>query len=94
MVSMMIAPSMRPTRLNPITVVMRGTTEWRAMWRDRTVYDASGAADASAKGLRVAAQATSRQAEALARAAIKIKMLGRDAERGLRNKSLGVTPHG
>ena len=65
-----------------------------AMWRDRTVYDASGAADASAKGLRVAAQATSRQAEALARAAIKIKMLGRDAERGLRNKSLGVTPHG
>ena len=61
-----------------------------AMWRDRTVYDAAGAAEATAKGLRVAAQSTGIQAEAFARAAIKIKTLSKEAQRGLRKKSLGV----
>jgi transposase len=62
-----------------------------AMWRDGTVYDPAGVAEASAKGLRGAAQSTEFQAEAFTRAARKIKTLGTQAQRALQNKTAGAT---
>ena len=61
-----------------------------AMWRDGTVYDPAGTAEASAKGLSGAAQSTEFQAEAFTRAARKIKTLSTQAQRALRNKSTGA----
>ena len=62
-----------------------------AMWRDGTVYDPAGVANASARGLRGAAQSTEFQAEAFTRAARKIKTLSTQAQRALRNKPAGAT---
>lgn len=61
-----------------------------AMWRDGTVYDPAGTAEASAKGLRGAAQSTEFRAEAFTRAARKIKTLSTQAQRALRKKPTGA----
>lgn len=62
-----------------------------AMWRDGSVYDPAGVAVATANGLRGAAQSTEFQAEAFTRAARKIQSLSKQAQRALRNKTVGAT---
>ena len=54
-----------------------------AMWRDGTVYDAQSAAAASAKGLRLQAQAVEQQAQGMKNAAIKARRRQRSIDKGL-----------
>jgi transposase len=57
-----------------------------AMWRDGTVYEPVRVAVASATGLRGAAQSTELQAEALERAARKLKRLAKQADQSVRRR--------
>lgn len=54
-----------------------------AMWRDGTVYDAQSAAAASAKGLRLQAQAVEQQAQGMKNAALKARRRQRSIDKGL-----------
>jgi transposase len=77
----------RGRRIAIIALARRLSAVLWAMWRDGTVYDAAGAAMASAKGLRMQAQSLELQQLAMLRAAQK----ARTRQRAI-GKMLGTAP--
>lgn len=73
----------RGRRIAVIALARRLSGVLWAMWRDGTVYDAAGAAAASARGLRVQAQSVDLQAQAMKQAAVKARDRQRSIHRGL-----------